>query len=307
MIPKENEIRIPILKELSDGRVVHRDDLELPLAECFQLTEEELLERHESGSTRKFANHIAFALSDLFRAGLLTKPKRGWYSISDQGRSMLASRSAEEIEIFVKEKLKELKQQKSDSEEEEEPADSAPIFTVKHTKPYTELMDSYAKLRAEIKAEILDQIRASSPESFAKLGLELLQKMGYGGQHSTEPICHPVKGNSDQIIQEDILGLRSIYVRARAYAKNHNVEFAEVQSFAGATIASSASRGVFLTTSDYAKVAKEYVKSLNAAPKIVLINGEQLAEYIYDYGVGLKVQDSLQIMQLDKGYWDKMN
>lgn len=41
----------------------------------------------------------------------------------------------------------------------------------------------------------------------------------------------------------------------------------------------------------------EYVESLNGSPTIILINGQQLTEYIYDYGLGLQTEKVLKIMK----------
>ena len=51
----------------------------------------------------------------------------------------------------------------------------------------------------------------------------------------------------------------------------------------------------------------EYVESLNGSSAIILINGQQLTEYIYDYGFGLQTEKVLKIMQMDMDYWDAMD
>ena len=65
-------------------------------------------------------------------------------------------------------------------------------------------------------------------------------------------------------------------------------------------------KGVFITTSDFTKGAYEYVASLNSTAKIVLINGEKLAEYIYDYNLGMQIENVIEIKKLDSDFWDLM-
>lgn len=67
-------------------------------------------------------------------------------------------------------------------------------------------------------------------------------------------------------------------------------------------------RGVH-STSDYTKGAVEYVESLNGSPTVILINGQQLTEYIYDYGLGLQTEKVLKVMKMDMDmdYWDAMD
>lgn len=40
--------------------------------------------------------------------------------------------------------------------------------------------------------------------------------------------------------------------------------------------------------------------------KIFLIDGKQLAEYIYDYSLGMQVEQTIEIKKLDADFWDSM-
>lgn len=51
----------------------------------------------------------------------------------------------------------------------------------------------------------------------------------------------------------------------------------------------------------------EYVESLNGSPTIILINGHQLTEYIYDFGLGLQTEKVFKVMKMDMDYWDSMD
>ena len=108
-------------------------------------------------------------------------------------------------------------------------------------------------------------------------------------------------------IKEDILGFNHISIQAKRYALDNNVQRHEVQSFVGAVAGTPSKKGVFITTSDYTKGAMEYVESLNGSPTIILINGQQLTEYIYDYGLGLQTEKVLKVMKMDMDYWDAMD
>ena len=79
-----------------------------------------------------------------------------------------------------------------------------------------------------------------------------------------------------------------------------------MQAFVGAVAGTPSKKGVFITTSSYTKGAIEYVESLNGSPIIILINGEQLTEYIYECGLGLQTERVLKVMKLDRDYWDTM-
>ena len=77
-------------------------DFRIPLAEHFHLTDEEMNEWYPSGNGEIFLDRISWALSYLFIAGLVEKPKRGDYRISDKGLSMLESSSDNQINEYIK-------------------------------------------------------------------------------------------------------------------------------------------------------------------------------------------------------------
>ena len=77
-------------------------DFRVPLAEHFHLTDEEMNAWYPSGNGEIFLDRISWALSYLFIAGLVEKPKRGDYKISDKGLSMLESCSDEQISEYIK-------------------------------------------------------------------------------------------------------------------------------------------------------------------------------------------------------------
>ena len=64
-------------------------------------------------------------------------------------------------------------------------------------------------------------------------------------------------------------------------------------------------KGVFITTSKFTRDAIDYARSL-ANVTIVLIDGMQLAEYMYQYGLGVEIRDEFAIKDLDESYWDEL-
>ena len=91
MIPTFQQIRIQILRELCTGGVMRAKDLRTPLVKHFKLTEEEVNARYDSGNGEIFSDRISWALSYLFIAKLVEKPKRGDYVISPKGKEMISS------------------------------------------------------------------------------------------------------------------------------------------------------------------------------------------------------------------------
>jgi len=301
-IPKHHEFRIPILKLLSDGKQLNTQEFVEPMAELFEASVQERSELYEKGKHNKFANRVFWALSYLNMSGLVKKPKRGVYQISDKGIELL--KSPETINDFIKEELRKRRELlKDDDSIEVDSSDSADDLT-----PEESLLNSFEQIKRSIFSEILEVILSKSPREFESLVVQLLQKMGYGGQLSNSGIVtqYSNDGGIDGIIKEDVLGLGRIHIQAKRYKPESGISREDIQKFVGALAVAQSNKGVFITTSKFSKGAKEYVNNLNATTTIVLINGEQLANYIYEYGLGMQTETTLHIKKLDSDYWDNM-
>lgn len=306
MIPKYDEILIPVLRELKSGNVIRPKDLETSLADYFQLTEEEIEAVYPSGNGRWpiFLDRIRWAFTYLFIAELIERPQKGNYKISKKGLTMLTTSTEDRIKSFVKKTVDEKTSKKTSKSKEEAGKELKDERT-----PEEELTDSYERIKQNIQSQILTTILSKKPEEFERLVVMLLQVMGYSGESKDSAIVTKLSndGGIDGIIKEDVLGFNNISIQAKRYALRNNVGRTDVQSFVGAVAATPSKKGVFITTSDYTKGAIDYVESLNGSPIIVLINGQQLTEYIYDYGLGLQTEKVLRVMKMDMDYWDAMD
>ena len=282
-------------------------DLRLLLAKHFHLTQEEMNAWYPSGNGEIFSDRISWALSYLFIAGLVEKPQRGDYKISEKGLSMLSSCTEKQINEFIKTTVNAKTREKSKNKGEK--FFSPHNVNDNERTPEEDLGDSYGRIKQNIQSQILTTILSKRPQEFERLVVKLLQTMGYGGEIKNSGIVTKLSndGGIDGIIKEDILGFNHISIQAKRYALNNNVMRNEVQSFVGAVAGTPSKKGVFITTSDFTKGAMEYVESLNGSPTIILINGQQLTEYIYDYGLGLQTEKVLKVMKMDTDYWDSMD
>ena len=307
MIPQFEEIRLQALRELSSGAVMRTKELRDPLAKYFQLTEDEINAWYPSGNGNIFLDRISWALSYLFIAGLVEKPKRGDYKISLKGLEMLSNSTDEQITIYVKNAVLANSSKKIVKSKGCDPMANKSV-SEEHT-PQENLDNSYNNIKKSISSEILATILSKKPYEFERLVVKLLQMMGYGGEVKNSGIVTKLTndGGIDGIIKEDILGFNHISIQAKRYAEHNNVGRKEIQSFVGAVAGTSSKKGVFITTSDYTKEAIDYVESLNGSPTIILINGQQLTEYMYDCGLGLQTEKVLKVMKMDMDYWDAMD
>jgi restriction system protein len=302
-IPKHTEIRIPVLNYLKQNGTSSSKEMELPLANEFKLTEEEVSRMYESGNGPMFRDRISWALTYLGIADLVQRPKRGVYEITNTGIELL--KKPNEIDVYIDKKVEEREKFKKGI------TNLLNAFEpVKQTKatPQEDLYQSYEKIKKSIIDEILDTVISKSSRDFERLVVQLLQKMGYGGEVKDSGIVTKATNDNgiDGIIKEDILGLGRIHIQAKRYATDNSVGREEIQKFVGALAVAQSNKGVFITTSYYSKGALEYVKNLNGRTNIVLINGEELAEYIYNYDLGMQVEQTITLKKLDIDFWDAM-
>lgn len=303
-IPKHDEIRIPAMKLLLENDTMRLRDFVEPLSTYFKLSEEEVNEIYPSGNGHIFYDRISWALSYLNIGGLLDKPKRGIYKINQTGINLL--NTPEKINSYIEKQL-ELrepnKQKKKISDNPISVKESASELT-----PQERLYSSFANIRNSVYSDIIDTILIKTPASFEKLVVMLLQKMGYGGEIENSGLVtkYSNDGGIDGIVKEDVLGFGRIHIQAKRYKIDSCIGREEIQKFVGALAVAQSNKGVFITTSYYSKGAIDYVSSLNGSTTIVLIDGKQLAEYIYDYGLGMQVEQTIEIKKLDADFWDSM-
>jgi restriction system protein len=306
-IPKYDEIQVAALDELGHGKTLKKSDLEAPLAQHFELTEQELQEEYASGNGRIFPDRISWALSYLRLTGLVDRPKRGHYRITDLGRSLIGKPT--EIKAYVTLKIAEREAAKNAQKAESGEASQSTSITenLTDTTPQEALYNAADSIRLTICEEILNTVLSKTPRAFEHLVAQLLHRMGYGGsiKGSATVTQYTNDGGIDGVIKEDILGLGRIHIQAKRYAPNQTIGRQDIQNFVGALAVAQSNKGVFITTSSFSKGAVEYVNTLNGATTVVLIDGQQLANYIYDHSLGMQDEQTIVIRRLDGDFWDQ--
>lgn len=142
-----------------------------------------------------------------------------------------------------------------------------------------------------------------TPSFFEKLVVELLVNMGYGGsiKDAGRAIGRSGDEGIDGTIKEDKLGLDVIYIQAKRWQPGNVVGRPELQKFVGALAGQGAKKGIFITTSSFTKEALDY--SPKNETKIVLIDGERLAQLMIDYDLGVSLVNKYEIKRIDNDYF----
>ena len=128
--------------------------------------------------------------------------------------------------------------------------------------------------------------------------------MGYGGNIDDAGQATKKSGDEgiDGVVKEDKLGLDKIYIQAKRYSSDDIVGRSAISQFVGDLQLKGASKGIFITTSDFTKQAREAVEKSKFS--IVLINGAELVNYMNEYNVGVSIQKNIEIKKLDNDYFD---
>ncbi len=172
------------------------------------------------------------------------------------------------------------------------------------TTPSEALEKAYENLRDELAEDLLDRLKQTTPPFFERIVVELLVKMGYGGSRADagKAIGRSGDGGVDGIIKEDRLGLDVVYIQAKRWDTNA-VGRPDVMQFAGALQAQKATKGIFITTSRFTEDARGYVAQIGS--KIVLIDGEQLAQLMIESDVGVSTVSLYPVKKIDSDYFDE--
>jgi restriction system protein len=299
MIPDFQKIMLPFLNLLMDGTEHSTIETNEYLAKYFGLTEDEVNQYLPSGSQKIFSNRVAWTKSYLKMYGLLEPTKRGCYKISDNGKQFMLQNPTE-VNVKI---LKQWASKNSDKSRSTEGSESEEN-DVNHeiTTPEEQLESNYLLIRQKVAQELLQKIKSSSPSFFENLVVDLLVKMGYGGSFKDAGKSIGKSGDEgiDGIIKEDKLGLDIIYVQAKRW--ENVVGRPEIQKFVGALAGQGAKKGVFITTSWFTKEAKEYQPKNDT--KIVLIDGEQLAELMIDHNLAVSTVNVFEIKRIDYDYFE---
>lgn len=157
----------------------------------------------------------------------------------------------------------------------------------------------YQHIRKKVADDLLQQIKSNSPAFFENLVIDLLVKMGYGGsREDAQAVGRSGDGGIDGIINQDRLGLDVVYVQAKRW--QGNVGSPQIAGFAGALAGKGANKGIFITTSNFTKDARDYVAQ---GFKIILIDGERLAQLMIDHNVGVSTMKNYEIKRVDSDYF----
>ena len=303
-LPAYSDILLPLLKYASDAQEHNiRDAIEV-LADEFQLTEEQRTSLMPNATQPTFSYRTHWANTYLKKAGLLESTGRGLFRITQRGLDVLATHPTEIDKNYLMQ-FEEFKEFATRSQPKTRSTAAAEQPGEDELTPKELMRSLNQKIRDELADELLDYVLDVSPAFFERLVVDLLLAMGYGGSlaDAGEILGRSGDGGIDGRIQEDKLGLSTIYIQAKRWDRGQSIGRKEIQAFVGSLMGQGAAKGVFITTSYFTAHAQEYAASLSNL-KVILIDGQQLAKLMIEHNVGVAVEHSIIIKRVDSDYFN---
>jgi restriction system protein len=309
-IPTYDEMMLPLLRLLADGREHHQRDLTVQIADEFHLSEEERNQMLPSTQSTSVRNRVGWAGFHLRKAGLAEFSREATLRILPAGQELLKN-PPPKINRTVLMRFEPFRQFIAEQKQRGQRAAVTKVLNVvtplspgeDEATPEERIEEAFTELRETLVTDVLTKLGAINPFRFEQVVLDVLVAMGYGGSRKEAAAVTQKTGDEgvDGVINEDRLGLDVIYIQAKRWKAN--VGRPEIQNFVGALAGKKANKGVFITTSAFHENAREYAAGLHQ--KVILIDGRRLAELMIEHGVGVAEEHAYRIKKIDSDYFEE--
>lgn len=298
-VPKFFEFLPVVLKALLDGTEKTVKQVREESIALLAVSDDDCKELLPSGRQRTVDNRVNWAVTYLKNAGLITAIRRGVYTITKEGAKAYTD-VGDKLDLAYLEKYESFRNFHGAPPIDTPPGIKPQEPSIEDT-PQDTFEKAYAQINAVLAEELLAAVMERSPKFFEQLVVDLLLRMGYGSSIDSSGLVVGQSGDEgiDGIIREDKLGFSSIYIQAKRWdPTTMTVGRPEIQKFVGALAGQGASKGLFITTTQFSKEAINYA-SKQLAARIVLVDGHQLTRLMIEYGIGVSVQSTYTIKKID--------
>lgn len=301
-IPDYQTLMLPLLKR-AEHKSVRVPEIEGQIANEFGLTDKERDQYLPSGRQKVLHNRLHWAKFYMSKAGLVTSLGQGRFVANERGRELL-SRKLTRIDNSVLMEFPSFREfQNADNVSTENSKTTSTAHSIAATiTPEEQIEAAYLTVESALRADLLQRILQNSPSFFEQVIISLLVGMGYGGSHKNAALQLGRSGDGgvDGVINEDRLGLDRVYIQAKRY-KDGSVGRPEVQGFVGSLVGLGATKGVFVTTSNFSQQAIEFAKNLTQ--RVILIDGDRLTDLMIEHDIGVRVSRAIQFKRIDEDFF----
>jgi restriction system protein len=295
-LPDFQTIMRPILVSLTTGEGLSLPQIRALVAEDLGVTDDDQQILLPSGKQTTYSNRVAWALTHMGKAGLVERPTRGHYTITERGRQVLLEHP-KRVDLSVLGIFSEYREFRAIRHEKQEDAGSVIVST--DVSPSEAIGTLVEDSNAALAADLLERVLFQPPVFLETLALRLLAAMGYGGRESVlEHTGQPGDAGLDGLVRQDALGLDLIGVQAKRYDPDNPVQRPALQGFVGALQGAQTNRGVFVTTGRFTQGARQFAESV--AMQLVLIDGAELTRLMVEYNIGVSVRETFELKVIDE-------
>ncbi len=302
-VPKYYELMPAIINCLGDNKVHTSKELIKYCVDTFHLTEADKTETISSGQN-KLHNRVDWAKAYLKKAGLVESPKRAHFCLSETGK-IAFQQGAECVTLEYLNQFDSFRKFRGCSARDE--TNEQQMLPSNVESPQERIESALKELNDELVDNLMSEIMKISPYDFERLVVKLLIEMGYGTMEENKDAVTPKSGDTgiDGIVSADKFGFDSIYIQAKQWKQDNLVSRPEIQKFIGALATTQgATKGIFITTSDFTKGAVEIVAK-QTQNKIVLVNGRQLAKLMIEYNLGVSTVATYRVKRIDSDFFNE--
>ncbi len=302
-VPDVPSLLLSVLKTFADGKVLRYVDTRNRLIESLNLTRDDTQEMEPTGRYTKLQHHSYWATQHLLRARLVTAVRRSAFQLTEEGKRLLED-PPPSLDLDYVQNFPAYQQWQHNSKASVNSDGSPSANADPDAMPEESVRRAFQRLEDELQADILARMQEASPKFLEQVVVDLLIAMGYGGGDAVRGTVTGRWGDGgiDGTIKEDALGLDEVYVQAKRYTEGNTVGESDVRNFVGAIDGANTTKGVFVTTADFTKSARDYVK--RSSKRIILINGTELARLMVQYGVGVRTRKTYQLQRVDEDYFE---
>jgi restriction system protein len=210
--PPFNRFFKPLLVFANTGEVNVAEVAAL-IADDLNLTIQARSETTKSGKRKRYIDRTQWAVTYLRQAGLVRTTKRGFVSITAEGRAFLTAHASDiivdnlkTIPAFVDFQQRRRGPNLLHSVHDNTAED---LFT-----PHDRIGQALDEIEDELAMTFLEQLQTATPPFFEKVVVDLLLHMGYGGaQDNAGRVLGQAGDNGiDGVIDQDPLGLERVYL-----------------------------------------------------------------------------------------------
>ena len=300
-VPNYQDFMNLCLKVFADSKeVIKGTDIVDKVSDNLGLSDDDRSQVLKSGES-VVKSRVYWATYFMYRAGLLERPSRGYYKITEEGLRVVASGEKINDEFLMKYKAFADFMQKTNDNAKKRHEERTEQISCDNSDidPEQRINDAIDEINVALEDEILGTLKSIDPKRFESIVIDLMEAMDYGVGEVTRFVAD---GGIDGIINEDELGLSKIYLQAKRY-NDGKVNEVEMRDFVGALATNNVSKGVFITTSTFADKAKTCAKNAHGH-SIVLIDGPMLARLMREHNLGAKQKKNYDIKEFDASYFE---